>query len=81
MYNLDNKLPPPQDEVRTDLWHEMTQQQLLHQRDLIVTKMATLLSMSSFGNIPPNLQGIYKALQRGMDTLDEMINKKIQGQK
>lgn len=71
-----DKLPPPEKEVRADMWPTMTLSQLHHQRDLIVDKLSKLQSMMPFGAAPATVAGLYKALQIALQDVMALIDNK-----
>ena len=60
-------------EVRTDLWHEMDVNRLTHQRELILSKLGLLTTMT----LSPSMIGIYNALQNALQDINTLIDKNI----
>lgn len=70
----DDKLPPPEKDIRSDLWPTMSLSQLHKQRDLIVEKMSLLRSMMPFGAAPPTVRTLFSALQIALNDVTALID-------
>ncbi len=57
--------------IRTDMWHNMSVHQLNVQRELIITKISTLMD---FGTSHETARNILIALQRAHDHLNNLID-------
>lgn len=63
-----------EENIRTDLWPNMTPYQLNIQRDIIATKISTLYKMPIND---PTVQGLLAALNRANTYVNELIDHKI----
>lgn len=61
-------------EIRTDLWNEMTSQQLNIQRDLIITKISLLYQ---FGASHQTAHDMLIILQRALEHITTLIDNHI----
>lgn len=61
--------------IRTDLWNNMSLQQLNEQRDLILQDMNKLQTMMQ--NAPDYIRGMHMALQHALDAVNQLIDHQI----
>jgi hypothetical protein len=62
----------PETMIRTDLWNEMTLEQLARQQDLMVDKISAVQRMAGAA-ASPTILTMYSALQLGMSDLNKLI--------
>lgn len=65
----------PNIQVRTDLWGEMAAPQLVHQRELLMTRMDALHKMAGPAG-SPSLMAMYNAMQMGLADINQLIDKR-----
>ena len=58
--------------IRTDLWNEMTLEQLAAQQDLMISKMSAVQQMVG-ASATPSILAMYSAMQLGMADLNRLI--------
>ena len=58
--------------IRTDLWNEMSLEQLTRQHDLMISKLSTIQQMVGI-NASPSIIAMYSAMQLGINDLTALI--------
>lgn len=62
-----------ENEIRTDLWHEMDLDRLQNQRDLILSKLGLLAQSQK----TPTVLRIAEALQHALETINQLIDQSM----
>jgi len=65
----------PDTMLRSDLWHEMTVDELSKQQDLMIDKINKLQSLVGM-NASPSVLAMYSAMQLGFTDLINILNTK-----
>lgn len=77
----DRTPPPPEEEVRTDLWSTMSIVQLNKQRDLLLAKNSKLIDLMSAGGHSSTVQGLYTVIQQALKDITALIDSRASQQK
>lgn len=65
----------PEIQIRSDLWSTMSTTDLLHQRELVVTKLFTLGKMLSW-SASPSVTNMYLTIQNALEQINSIIDSK-----
>ena len=65
------------DDIRSDMWHQMSSKQLDQQRILISQRITSLRSVMSSGMVNPTTIGLNAALEHARTVVDALITKKL----
>lgn len=60
----------PQTNIRTDLWGEMSLQDLLNQQDMVINRLTAVAQLVSHNQ---SMRGMYAALQHANEVLSDLI--------
>ena len=63
----------PTIQVRTDLWSTMTAPELIHQRELLMSRMDALFRMAGPAG-SPSLMAMHNAMQMGLADINQLID-------
>lgn len=75
--NEASKLPPPEQEIRSDLWMSMSTSQLLNQRDMIIDRLAQIRNLKQYGTMTSTTT-ILNTLTIALDDITNIIDNKHQ---